>query len=66
LPLPNKPTLRVREEDELILALREQVNLENEVEKAKINLAKMTDFNLFDAFHIFDITKYGFISPNEI
>ena len=66
MPLPNKPTLRVREEDELILALREQVNLENEVEKAKINLAKMTDFNLFDAFHIFDITKYGFISPNEI
>ncbi len=26
----------------------------------------MTDFNLFDAFHIFDITKYGFVSPTEI
>lgn len=26
----------------------------------------MIDFNLFDAFHIFDIKKYGFVSPTEI
>ena len=51
---PNKPLLPTADEDELIQSLREQCSLEREIESGKISLANKCDFNLFDAFNIFD------------
>lgn len=45
-----KPVLPLYQEDELIHSLKEQCNLEQEIETAKINLAHKPDFNLVDAF----------------
>lgn len=41
-------------EDETVRALKEYIDLENKLENAKINLSSRYDFNLFDAFRIFD------------
>jgi len=49
-----KPILRLHDEDELVHSLKELCNLEQELETGKINLAHKSDFNLFDAFNIFD------------
>jgi len=38
------------EEEELIRAFREQIDVEREIEEAKIKLANQPDFNLMDAF----------------
>ena len=61
-----KPILRIHEEDDMIHALKEQCNLEAELESGKINLANKSDFNLFDAFNIFDINRNGFITVHEL
>jgi Ca2+-binding EF-hand superfamily protein len=42
--------------------IREEKDLEN----AKINLARRADFNLYDAFRIFDTTNRGFITLGEL
>jgi Ca2+-binding EF-hand superfamily protein len=61
-----KPILRLNDEDELVHALKELCNLEQELESGKINLAHKSDFNLFDAFNIFDVPRYGSISVHEL
>lgn len=66
LPYPGKPILRPFEEDELVHGLKEQCNLENELEAAKIQLAHKPDFNLSDAFAIFDVNRDGFITAHEL
>ena len=38
------------EEEELIRAFREQIDVEREIEEANIKLANQPDFNLMDAF----------------
>lgn len=38
------------DEEELVRAFKEQINLEKELEDAKIRLATQPDFNLMDAF----------------
>ena len=38
------------DEDELIRYFKEQVNLERELEEAKLKLVSQPDFNLMDAF----------------
>jgi Ca2+-binding EF-hand superfamily protein len=64
---PNgKPLLRVNEEDELIGALREQCSLERELEAGKVSLANKADFNLFDAFNLFDQSRTGQVSVHDI
>lgn len=52
-----QPTLRLHDEDELVHSLKELCNLEQELESAKINLALKNDFNLADAFDIFDTNR---------
>ena len=54
-----KPILRMPAEDELVHVLKEQCNLEAEIETNKINLAQRTDFNLYDAFNVFDVPRIG-------
>lgn len=41
-------------EDETVRALKEYIELESKLENAKVSLALRYDFNLFDAFRIFD------------
>jgi hypothetical protein len=46
----NRPILPLREEDELVSALRDIISAEKEVESAKIALIQKPEFNLTDAF----------------
>ena len=61
-----KPILTVRDEDELINGLRDMIRAENEIEREKINLALKADFNLTDAFKIFDVNYCGRITVTEL
>lgn len=61
-----QPMLRLEEEDELVRALREHISIERELENAKIQLAQRSDFNLFDAFRIFDIDSRGWITLSDL
>ncbi len=65
-PIRKQPLLRLEEEDELVRALREQISIEKELDNAKISLAQRHDFNLYDAFRIFDIDSRGYISYSDI
>lgn len=65
-PVRKQPLLRLEEEDELVRALREQISLEKEIENAKISLAQRHDFNLYDAFRIFDIDARGYITYTDL
>lgn len=58
--------LHVKDEDELICALKDLVNLEKELDSRKVNIVLKTDFNLPDSFSIFDDNRDGVLSPNEI
>jgi Ca2+-binding EF-hand superfamily protein len=49
-----------------VLALREQIALERELEDAKIRLVHRHDFNLFDAFRVFDQDDRGSITFHDI
>lgn len=53
-------------EVELVNVFREQLSLERALERAKVDLSLRTDFNLIDAFRIFDVEGKGWISPDEI
>lgn len=54
------------DEDELVRAFKEQINLEKELEDAKIRLATQPDFNLMDAFQMLDRTVKGWVTTPEI
>lgn len=58
--------LKEDDENEMVLALREFCVLEKELESSKISLAKKQDFNLIDAFNIFDSARVGEISAYDI
>ena len=61
-----KPVLSLRDEDELVQGLRDLVRIENDIEAEKINLALKPDFNLTDAFKIFDTDYNGRVSVTEL
>ncbi len=61
-----QPVLRLADEDELVRALREQISLERELENAKISLIQKADFNIFDAFRIFDIDNRGWVTSTDL
>jgi Ca2+-binding EF-hand superfamily protein len=65
-PNRKQPVLRLEEEEELVRALREQISLEKDLENAKISLISRPDFNLFDAFRIFDIDSRGYITLSDL
>lgn len=50
----------------IILYLKEIINLEREIELSKQDLALQTDFNLLDAFKIFDSKNQGQLSISDI
>jgi Ca2+-binding EF-hand superfamily protein len=65
-PSRRQPVLRLEDEDELVRTMREQMSLEKELETAKINLSQKPDFNLFDAFRIFDVDSRGFVTHTDL
>lgn len=50
----------------MVNLFREQLELEKRLERVKIDLSLRTDFNLIDAFRIFDTEGKGWISAQEI
>jgi Ca2+-binding EF-hand superfamily protein len=58
--------LRPADEDELIHTLKDLCNNEQDLESAKIALSRERDFNLRDAFEIFDTNRSGRISSAEL
>ena len=61
-----KPILRIYDEDELVHGLKDLCTQEQEIETAKIQLAQKHDFNLRDAFDIFDVPRYGAIDSYQL
>ena len=61
-----KPILNLREEDELVNSLRDWIRIENELESQKTACAIKPDFNLTDAFKIFDRDYRGTITAYEL
>jgi Ca2+-binding EF-hand superfamily protein len=61
-----KPVLPLYQEDELVHSLKEICNLEQEIENAKIQLAHKPDFNIIDAFQIFDVPRYGAVDVHQL
>jgi hypothetical protein len=49
--------MKGKEEEKLINAIKDLINIEMEIEKNKQTLSLKSDFNLFDAFRLFD--KYN-------
>ena len=65
-PIRKQPVLRLEDEDELVRAMREQISHERELDTVKIALIQKSDFNLFDAFRIFDIDSRGYITMSDL
>lgn len=61
-----KSPLKEIEEDQLARALKEQIDLERDLEDIKNQLALRSDFNLLDAFRFFDVDSRGYITKNEL
>ena len=58
--------LSMRDEDELVQSLRDLIRIENEIESEKTHLGNKHDFNLIDAFKIFDQRGYGVVDSYEL
>jgi len=52
--------------DNFHIFLKEILILENEIEKIKRELALLTDFNVPDAFSLFEITKKGYLNEQDL
>jgi len=61
-----RPILHLHEEDQLVNGLRDFIALERELESSKVALTLKPDFNLHDAFRIFDQGHYGAISVADL
>ncbi len=55
-----------QEQSELATVLKDIVFLERDVESAKIDLALKADFNLLDAFRMFDLKAFSFVSADDL
>ena len=59
-------TISPKEEDELALSLKELIDLDKEIERAKQALALRQDFTLYDGFRVFDYDNNGNANINDI
>ncbi|CDW77960.1 ef hand family protein [Stylonychia lemnae] len=53
-------------EQMMVNLFRDQLDLEKRLERVKIDLSLRTDFNLIDAFRVFDSEGKGWINPQEV
>lgn len=61
-----KPTLRMPEEGDMVQGLRDMIREENAIEASKTSIALKSDFNLTDAFKIFDRDFRGSITVHDL
>lgn len=66
VPVHPQPTLHVHEEDALVNGLRDLISQERELENSKVALTMKPDFNLHDAFVIFDHCRHGAITQADL
>lgn len=57
--------MKGNEEEHLVKALKLQVDIDREIESLKKELSLKIDFNLLDAFRIFDYKGSGYASKYE-
>lgn len=50
----------------MVNLFREQLELEKRLERVKVDLSLRTDFNLIDAFRIFDLEGKGWVTVAEV
>jgi hypothetical protein len=62
----NKPLVRTHTANDLVDVFLELIDLERQVENTKTKLAEHTDFNLYDAFKIFDQLSKGSLTITEV
>jgi len=62
----HKSPIKEVEDNELARALKEQIDLDRDLENLKNELSLRNDFNLLDAFRFFDIDARGYITKNEL
>lgn len=58
--------MKGNEEEHLVRALKTQIELDREVEDLKKSLSLKIDFNLLDAFRVFDYKGSGYTSKYEL
>jgi len=58
--------LRGNEEEILANVLKDQISLDNDIESLRNELALKSDFNLLDAFKIFDLYERGYITAGQL
>ena len=58
--------MRGNEEDQLVNSLKEIIDYERELEDIKQHLASNLDFNMEDAFSLFDFTSSGQINHSDL
>lgn len=63
---PCEPFLSSSKEYDLVKALYDIIKEERDLESAKCNLVRRSDFNLYDAFKIFDTTSRGYVTLADI
>jgi Ca2+-binding EF-hand superfamily protein len=63
---PCAPCLPSSTEYDLVKGLYDNIREERDLETAKINLARRSDFNFYDAFKIFDPTSKGYITIADL
>ena len=63
---PCPPCLPSSTEYELVKGLYDIIREERDLESSKINLARRSDFNFYDAFKIFDPTSKGYITYADL
>lgn len=63
---PCGPSLCSSKEYDLVKGLYDIIREERDLESAKINLAKRPDFNLSDAFKIFDTSSRGYVTLGDL
>jgi Ca2+-binding EF-hand superfamily protein len=61
----NKPLKVDKVRDIIVEVFREFIEQERKLEEQKINLVQHSDFNLFDAFAVFDVLSRGSITISE-
>jgi len=68
LEWPSQPPKRMEwfEDDELANAFKEQISIDKDLESVKQMLALKSDFNLEDAFQLFDVDNRGSVSLREM